>query len=606
MSARSFNRVLGETSLELKCLSLFGAFLLLVITVSFFLYWRVTETVVYGQNPNTGRLLVDQAMLITHWEELETEEGFLPVVQDLTNKLSKQEYEWRFIKPDDPNKRPQSAFERELLDRFLKAQTQEVPNDEKPDWEDRLEDPNEYVYYQAIRAQRSCLVVCHNTPPGGLGYDVAGSSISLAGSTRVGGAPLTDGDLMAILQVTIPNEKTQAAIDLYWSMLLAVSIITAFLAMIAFYVVIRYVIVRPLKHLREVSDGISRGNIAMRAEIHTGDEFESLGFAFNRMLGHLVAIQNELRQVNTDLDGKVDELAQLNMQLYEMNRIKSDFLATMSHELRTPLNGILGFSEVLGSIDSLDDKQQRYVQNIQKSGRMLLDMINNILDLAKIESGKTDIRLDDFSIERVIQAQCDMARPLTEKKNIDLEIRIEPNLPPMHQDQSRVQQILNNLLSNAIKFTPEGGRIVVSAERTEGQELLMRVADTGVGIAEEDQQVIFEKFRQGGTALPAGDAMTREYSGTGLGLSIVKELCKLLEGEVSVESELGTGSTFTVRLPWRMKRQPRLDSPLTSGFDEFSKSRLDRKRAEQATSKAGEPVASHSGASADKQDWTNQ
>ncbi|NUQ64325.1 MAG: DUF3365 domain-containing protein [Pirellulales bacterium] len=594
MSSRSFNRVLGESSLELKCLSLFGAFLLLVITVSFFLYWRVTETVVYEQNPTKGQLLADQAMLVTHWEKMEPDEKFLPVVQDLTEKLSKQkqEYEWRFIKPGDPKKGPRNPFEQELLERFSKPRLAEVPEATKGvDWEDRLKEPDEYVFYEAIRAQRSCLVVCHNPPPGGLGYDPIGSGVSLGGGVQYGGAPLAEGDLMGIVQVTIPNKETQASVDLYWSMLLAVSIITAFLAMIAFYIVIRYVIVRPLKHLREVSDGISRGNIAMRAEIHTGDEFESLGFAFNRMLGHLVTVQQELRQVNSDLDGKLDELAQLNMQLYEMNRIKSDFLATMSHELRTPLNSILGFSDVLGSIDSLDEKQKRYVQNIQKSGRMLLEMINNILDLAKIESGKMEIRLTDFGIEQVIQAQCDMARPLSERKNIDLEIQVEPSLPPMHQDQARVQQILNNLLSNAIKFTPEGGRIVVTAQRSDRHELIMRVADTGVGIAEEDQQIIFEKFRQGGTALPGGDAMTREYSGTGLGLSIVKELSKLLEGEVSVQSELGTGSTFTVRLPWRLKKQPRLDSPLTSGFDEFSKPWLDRRRAERAA-ESQQPVGS--------------
>ncbi len=194
-------------------------------------------------------------------------------------------------------------------------------------------------------------------------------------------------------------------------MLLATAIITMFLAMVASYMIVRYVIVKPLRHLRDVSDAISHGNIALRAEIHTGDEFEALALAFNRMLRHLVNVQEELRQVNADLDGKVDELAQANMRLYEMNRIKSDFLATMSHELRTPLNSILGFSDVLRSIDSLDDKQKRYVQNIQKSGRMLLDMINDILDLAKIESGRMDVRLTDFRIEQVIGAQCDMARP---------------------------------------------------------------------------------------------------------------------------------------------------------------------------------------------------
>ena len=170
---------------------------------------------------------------------------------------------------------------------------------------------------------------------------------------------------------------------------------------------------------------------------------------------------------------KVDELAQANMRLYELNRLKSDFLATMSHELRTPLNSILGFSDVLGSINSLDDKQKRYVQNIQKSGRVLLDMINDILDLAKIESGKMELRLSDFHIDDAIGAQCDMARPLRERKNIDLDLQVEPSLPELFQDQGKVQQVLNNLLSNAIKFTPEGGRIVASPPAARAAETAM-------------------------------------------------------------------------------------------------------------------------------------
>jgi signal transduction histidine kinase len=268
----------------------------------------------------------------------------------------------------------------------------------------------------------------------------------------------------------------------------------------------------------------------------------------------------------------------------EMNRLKSQFLATMSHELRTPLNSIIGFSDVLSSIRSLDEKQKRYVQNIQKSGKLLLDMINDILDLAKIESGKMDLRLSAFRIEHVIYAQCDMARPLTEKKNIDLETNVAPRLPELYQDQGKVQQILNNLLSNAIKFTPEGGRIVVSARQDRQGDLELIVADTGVGIAPEDQSRIFEKFRQGEMVLPSGDPMTREYSGTGLGLSIVKELCKLLEGEVSLQSELGTGSTFTVRLPFVMARQPRvqLPTPKEELIREFEFSRAEQLSTAQA------------------------
>ena len=379
---------------------------------------------------------------------------------------------------------------------------------------------------------------------------------------------------MAITKVTIPNRSTQQKLSTNMAILWTYAIVTVFLGMLTFYAIVRYVIVKPLRHLRDVSDAVTRGNIALRAEIHTGDEFEELSTAFNRMLRTLITIQDELRQANVNLDGKVDELAQVNMRLYEMNMLKSDFLATMSHELRTPLNSILGFSEVLAGIDALDDKQKRYVQNIQKSGKTLLEMINDILDLAKMESGKMETRLADFRMQQIIAAQADMARPLAEKKNIDLETSIEPDLPPMHQDQARVQQIVNNLLSNAIKFTPEGGRVSVTVARDEADCLVMRVTDTGVGIAVEDQQVIFEKFRQGRVGVPSGDAMTREYSGTGLGLSIVKELCKLLGGEISVASELGKGSTFTVRIPWTLSDPVRADAPLSEDFDQFAQSRF--------------------------------
>jgi signal transduction histidine kinase len=280
----------------------------------------------------------------------------------------------------------------------------------------------------------------------------------------------------------------------------------------------------------------------LRAELHTGDEFERLATAFNRMLRQLATGAEELKDVNDNLNVKVDELAQANMRLYEMNRLKSDFLATMSHELRTPLNAIIGFSDVLESIASLDEKQKRYVRNIQTSGKVLLEMINDILDLAKIESGRMEVRLSDFRIEQLITAQCDMARPLTERKNIDLETTIEPRLPDMFQDQAKVQQILNNLLSNAIKFTPEGGTVTVSAARG-ADAVTLAVQDTGIGIAADDQAIIFEEFRQ------VGNDYTRKQEGTGLGLALARRFVELHGGSLAVESALGRGSTFSFTIP---------------------------------------------------------
>ncbi len=579
MSYRSIKRVLGETSLERKCRFLFGACLLLLITASFWLYGKRTNNIIDEQNRSTGYLLTLQEMQAAHARNFPSEKKFEDLAKQLSSIFSEQPYDVKFILPNpspaDPAKPDNiardDAFGRDVLNQFLKNKPRKSVMADKDEFYGRIsDDGNTYSYYQAIRANnRICFSACHQSLSRIMGEEgwlepVAGKSTAEA-----------NGDLMAVARLTISTEPTRKSINLNRAILIATAIITVFLAMMASYAIIRYVIVKPLRHLRDVSDAVSRGNTSLRADIHTGDEFEELSEAFNRMLRHLIDAQEELRQLNVSLDGKVDELAQANMRLYELNMLKSDFLATMSHELRTPLNSILGFSEVLDSIDSLDEKQKRYVQNIQKSGKTLLEMINDILDLAKIENGKMETRPSDFRIAQVVAAQCDMARPLTERKNIDIECIADGDLPPMHQDQARVQQILNNLLSNAIKFTPEGGRIVVSATRDESNFLTLRVIDTGVGIAPEDQLTIFEKFRQGKTAMPSGDAMTREYSGSGLGLSIVKELCRLLGGEVSLQSELGKGSTFTVRIPWMLQDQPRLDAAIIEGFESFAKQRFE-------------------------------
>jgi signal transduction histidine kinase len=386
-----------------------------------------------------------------------------------------------------------------------------------------------------------------------------------------GAAAANRGELpFRAVKVIIPDAPTQRAITWNRAILITTAIVTVFLAMIALYIIVRYVIVKPLTHLRDVSDAVSRGKTELRAEIQTGDEFEELAASFNRMLRHLTDTQMELRQVNEDLDMRVDQLAQLNMQLYEMNRLKGDFLANMSHELRTPLNSIIGFSEVLQGLDSLSDKQKRYAQNIQKSGRLLLEMINDILDLAKMEAGKMEVRPTEFRIDTLVNAQCDMVRSLAEEKNIDLDVNVTSDSPPLYQDQGKVQQILTNLLSNAIKFTPEGGRIVVSARRDLQDRLELTVTDTGVGIAEEDRDIVFEKFRQSRTVF-GEDSLTREYSGTGLGLSIVKELCKLLGGEIAFESELGRGSTFKIVIPWAGPDRSEREADFAARLDELTK-----------------------------------
>jgi signal transduction histidine kinase len=550
MSYRTFKRLMGETSLERKCRFLFGGGLLILITGSFYFYGKLTARLVDDQNTITGRMMVTPIILKKHWEWSEREGGevghdFSDVIEAMSKELQPvglEEYKWDLLKhtPDDPQMSPSDEVGYTALHELANGK------DEYSRTAENLDGKLEFQYYGAVRAKKSCLT-CHNH------------------------ARAEEGELIGMAKVTFPMAPTEKALAWNNAILLATAIGTAFLAMVAAYAIVRYVIVKPVLHLKEVSDAISRGNLDRRADIRTGDEFEELSQAYNRMLRHLVAVQEELRQVNTALDSKVDELAQANMQLFELNNIKNEFMATMTHELRTPLNSILGFSEVLAGAENLNEKQQRYVKNIQTSGKDLLTLVNDILDLAKIEAGKMDLHIVEFSIGDLVERLAGMMKPLSERRNIELTCEVDPRLPLLLQDAGKIQQILYNLLSNAVKFTPEGGRVQLNARLRDEKTFELIVEDTGVGIPLEDQETIFEKFRQGNTTPGSRQStLTREYAGTGLGLSIVRELSKLLGGDVTLSSELGKGSKFTVFLPTVLREQPRplsevLARPLDAG-----------------------------------------
>ena len=355
-------------------------------------------------------------------------------------------------------------------------------------------------------------------------------------------------DPFRVLQVRIPTTDNRTLRIWSYSLLSAIGIATLALSLFFIHWVLKRLVINPLSELKFVSDEITNGKTDLQFQVDTNDEFTELSESFNRMLRHITSTQKEIQAVNKELDSRIDELASVNLQLYEANRLKGEFLANMSHELRTPLNSILGFSDVLAGIESLTDKQRRWVGNIQNSGRVLLEMINDILDLAKIEAGKMEVRPSNFDLLGLIQAQIELFRKMAEDKNIDLQVDSSVQELRVMQDQGKISQILTNLISNAIKFTPEGGLVTISAEPNYDGTLCIAVADTGVGIAPYEHEVVFEKFRQ--VSGEAGkDALTREHSGTGLGLSIVRELCRLLGGEIGLTSQLGQGSTFRVVLP---------------------------------------------------------
>jgi signal transduction histidine kinase len=411
-----------------------------------------------------------------------------------------------------------------------------------------------YYYYYPIEFHDQCLA-CH-------------SQISTpAGRPQLNERSLANGESPRLTAVGAvrPNRVIRVQMDYsdtkvwtLWSFSILTTLGIATLGLTLFIVhwLLRRMVILPVSHLRDVSNSISKGQMDQRAQLDTGDELNELSDAFNRMLRYINETQGQLTTVNAELDSRVDQLAHANLQLFEANRLKSDFLANMSHELRTPLNSILGFSEVLQAFDTLNDKQKKYAANIQKSGRLLLEMINDILDLAKVEAGKMDVRPTHFNVSSVAEGQCDVVRGLAEEKKIDLRFESTDADAMIYQDQPKIQQILTNLLSNAIKFTPDGGMITVSVDTRNESQCVLTVTDSGVGIPPAEIDVVFEKFRQSRAVLQH-DGLTREYSGTGLGLSIVKEISRLLGGEVVVESDVGKGSKFSVYLDAHY--QPNLD-----------------------------------------------
>ncbi len=507
---------------------------MLLISGSFYFYAQLTATIIEKQTKETAQLLVAPIIMEKHLDAVDVDKRYTQVIKNMASTLKPDEfknYRWRLLKPDpvaDSEFRTSDFYDDQVLPKIRNGEEEIIL---------QLPEEKEYRYYAAVHATKSCLS-CHY-------HSKTDAQI---------------GEVIGMVKITLPLDKIRNRLATNNAILLAMALVTSFLAMIAAYAIVRYVIVKPVLHLKEISDEIAKGSLNLRANIRTGDEFEELSHAFNRMLRHLVTVQDELKQANSNLDSKVDELARANLSLFEMNKLKNEFLATMSHELRTPLNSILGFSDVLNSAENLNENQKRYLSNISTSGHLLLAMINDILDLAKIESGKMEIHAVEFSIAELMEELCSRIAPLADRKNIELKWITSPEIPPLYQDMGKIQQILTNLLSNAVKFTPDGGRVRVEItpiclpdHQQSSDYIQISVADTGIGIPLADQERIFEKFRQASTTPGQETLLTREYEGTGLGLSIVMELSKLLGGEVTLESEFGKGSVFTVRLPQRVQ-----------------------------------------------------
>ena len=291
---------------------------------------------------------------------------------------------------------------------------------------------------------------------------------------------------------------------------------------VALALVLSASVVGPLRRTEEQLAEIGAGDFSGELEVANRDEIGSLARRVNEMS---------------------DELQRVYAELEAASRHKSDFLATMSHELRTPLNAIIGFSEVLHEqmFGELNERQIAYVNDVLEAGRHLLSLINDVLDLAKIEAGKRELELSEVAIPDVLRSAVSMQSERAGRNGIALALTTEPEGITIPADERRVRQIVFNLVSNAVKFTPADGRVEVSARLDDGQ-VEIAVADTGPGIGADDLEAIFEEFEQ------AGDGKQAE-EGTGLGLPLSRKLVELHGGRIWAESEMGRGSTFRFTLP---------------------------------------------------------
>jgi signal transduction histidine kinase len=312
-----------------------------------------------------------------------------------------------------------------------------------------------------------------------------------------------------------------------------------FLALLLGFV-ISWSFILPVRAAGGFLDQVAKGNFSETIDVPNRDEFGALAGQMNQM-------SRELHQLYEDQRRAAQQLRTLNVELERASKAKSDFLANMSHELRTPMNAILGFTEMI-----LDDiygdvppQIREPVTDINTCGKQLLRLINDVLDLSKIEAGRMELALGEYSVEDVVTTVQSSLRSLAVEKGLDFVATVQPDTPLCFGDAKRITQCLMNLAGNALKFTKEG-RVEIRVE-LQGEALLFGVSDTGIGIPPHQLEHIFEEFRQ------VDVTITQEFGGTGLGLSITKKFVELHGGRIWVESEAGKGSTFSFSVPVRVE-----------------------------------------------------
>ena len=510
---------LKPLSLAEKCRMQFGSAVLLVLSLALLIpyFWmgKLTDKI----SLDAGRAVAD-AVSENHFQANSSPESKLPPL-DREGAVSKPES--RSVKwiPLNNPKYKETIKAPSLLDEIENLKDDEEKSEAA--WTNKDSDPPINTYVRIIRAREEC-ITCHHDQ---------GPAAGFSANQPVG----------AIVVTTPAGELANTRlINLIW--IIIAGLLAATGAMVAFYTIAQRIILRPIRQLRGLVNNVAEGNLEVRSSIQTNDEYQKLSDALNNMLDSLQESQGKLRQANAQLDAKIAQLSDRNIELFKANKLKSEFLANMSHEFRTPLNSILGFAQLLNEKPSEDfEKSKRYAENIISSGRSLLNMINDLLELAKAEAGKIELKIEKTSIDQLCKSLVAFFSPMTEQKLIKVNLNVADDIPLVQTDSGKVQQVLYNLLSNAVKFTPEEGKIEISAGVLDDVSVRISISDTGPGIADDNQEKIFEKFRQ------IDGSITRDGAGTGLGLAICKELTEMLAGTISLDSQPGDGCTFHLDIP---------------------------------------------------------
>ena len=316
---------------------------------------------------------------------------------------------------------------------------------------------------------------------------------------------------------------------------------------LALFAFINRSVINPVGILTKTVREMDSENLALRVNIDSEDELGTLAESFNRMAESLEKSHRALKKAHDGLEQKVEErtkeLAETNIQLVEASRHKSQFLANMSHELRTPLNSIIGYTKLMldGLEGDINEEQQKDLHTVYTNSKHLLELINSLLDLSRIEAGKIVLSYDTFPISDLLAEVIPVVEQLARQKGLTLTYSVAPDIGSPYADKAKTKQVLINILGNAIKFTNEGSVKLNVAEND--SDFVFKVTDTGMGMKNEDCEAIFESFKQVGPAQIAG------YEGTGLGLAISKQFIEMQGGRIWAESEQGKGSTFTFTLP---------------------------------------------------------